>query len=187
MKLPRGRLVRRRVVSDLTTVLERVLDEELTGYVRLEPQDALLLDADGVGVLTFEDGVPVVAYHTSTDTAGPEALEHIAVTGPYRIELFELDATVLSEIHEATDLVVAPGLPAERLAGDSELAEQTRAHAPTERIDRAQSAPQTLTAVESFLDDEASVTELRERAREQATARADEWGFELDSHSDYCD
>lgn len=61
MKLPRGRLQRRRVVSDVATPLANALDAELTGYARLESQDALLLSADGVGVLTFEAGIPVVA------------------------------------------------------------------------------------------------------------------------------
>lgn len=55
MRLPQGSLVRERVVTDVGTVLSTALDERLTGYARLESQDALLLDADGVGVLTFAD------------------------------------------------------------------------------------------------------------------------------------
>lgn len=54
MKLPRGRLVRRRVVTSPATALEGALDVGLTGYARLASQDVLLLDSDGVGVLTFE-------------------------------------------------------------------------------------------------------------------------------------
>ena len=73
MKLPRGRLVRRRVVADPATPLATALDEGLTGYVRLESQDALLLDGDGLGVITFSDGVPRAAYHTGTDRGGPPA------------------------------------------------------------------------------------------------------------------
>lgn len=179
MKLPRGRLVRRRVVSDLGTPLSSVLDSGLTGYARLESQDALLLDADGVGVLTFENGVPMVAYHTGTDTEGPDALADIAVAGPYRLELFELDLDVLSKVHETEELLVPPELPAEQLAGDSDLVERTREAAPEERLTPSREDHHISSAVESFLDDESRVTTIRERARDQAKLRADEWGFEI--------
>lgn len=179
MKLPRGRLIRRRVVSDLGTPLSSVLDTRLTGYARLESQDALLLDADGVGVLTFENGIPMVAYHTGTDTEGPDALADIAVAGPYRIELFELDGDVLSTVHETEALLVPPELPAEQLAGDADLVERTRDAAPEERLTTSASDQHALDAVESFLDDESRVTTIRERARDQAETKADEWGFEL--------
>ena len=57
MKLPSGRLQRRRVVNDLATPLRHALEDRLTGYCRLESQDALLLSADGLGVVTFDCGV----------------------------------------------------------------------------------------------------------------------------------
>jgi hypothetical protein len=178
MKLPRGRLCRSRVVDDIGTPLSTVLDRELTGYARLESHDTLLLDADGVGVLTFEDGVPVVAYHTGTDSGGVSALADIAVAGPYRVELYELDHETLAEVHEADELLVPPGLPAEQLAADDTLAERTREHAPEGRTG-ADAEDSGLDAVESFLEDEAAIESIRERARAEAETRADEWGFDV--------
>lgn len=176
MKLPRGRLVRQRVVSSLGTPLARALDDGLTGYARLESQDALLLDAEGVGVVTFEDGVPTVAYHTGTDNGGETALSDIAVSGPHRLGLYELDADVLADVHDADDLCVPPGLPAEQLAGDPELAARTREQAPADRREETT----TTGAVETFLDDEEKIAAIRGRAREEALDRADEWGFDVD-------
>jgi hypothetical protein len=171
MKLPQGRLVRRRVVTDPATPLSNALDAELTGYARLEPQDALLLDADGVGVLTFEAGVPVVAYHTGTDAAGSAALAEVAVAGPYRLELYELDRGVLEEVHAVEELRVPPDAPADRLAGDPNLAERTRAAAPDWRVEDRDDTG----AVVAFLEDEEKVETIRERAREEAERRAAEW------------
>lgn len=178
MKLPQGRLLRKRVVGDLGTALDSALDTGLTGYARLESQDALLLDADGVGVLTFEAGIPVVAYHTATDNGGRDALTDIAVAGPYLLELYELDADALGEVHAADELRVRPETPAERLAGDPELAERTREAAPDERL--GDDEPETADepgAVEAFLDDEEKIAAIQERARQEATERAAEWGF----------
>lgn len=175
MKLPRGELLRKRVVTDLGTPLSTALDDRVTGYLRLESQESLLLDADGAGVITFEDGVPVVAYHTGTDTGGAEALPDIAVAGPSRIELYRLEASVLDPAHDVEDLRVAPAAPAERLAGNSELASRTRAAAPETRVEVEQD---TTSPVESFLEDEDTIETIRERAREEAQTRADEWGFE---------
>lgn len=171
MKLPRGRLLRRRVVTDPATPLVTALETDLTGYARLESQDALLLDADGVGVLTFADGVPGAAYHTGTDAAGSAALADIAVAGPYRLELFELPGETLETVHEADDLRVAPGAPAERLAGDPDLAARTREAAPADRPTDDAGAG----AVVAFLEDEQKVEAIRERAREEAERRAAEW------------
>lgn len=173
MRLPTGRLLRERVVEGIGTVLSTALDAGLTGYALLESQDALLLDADGVGVLTFEDGVPVVAYHTGTGSAGPDALADIAVAGPYRLELYALDADALADVHDSTGLAVSPELPAERLAGDPELAEQTLQATPESReVDDGGDNP-----VEAFLDDEEKIETIQQRAREQARDRAEEWGF----------
>lgn len=176
MKLPRGQLLRQRVVSDLGTALSAVLEEQVTGYARLKPQDTLLLDTEGVGVLTFIDGVPVVAYHTGTDTAGPPALDEIAVTGPYRIELYELEKDILVEIHEDEALRIPPTLPAERLVGDPQLIERTRGQAPDNRLE-AQDTTQSATAVEAFLSDEQRIETIQQRARADAKAKAEQWGF----------
>lgn len=181
MKLPRGRLVRRRVVDDLRTPLASALGGNLTGYARLEPQDALLLSADGVGVLTFAEGVPRAAYHTGTDAGGPAALADLAVAGPYRLELFELSVEVLEDVHAAADLQVAPGMPAERLAGDKELAARTRRVAPDQWLDGEPAQverPEAPGAVETFLEDEDKIEAIRERAREEAERRAAEWGLD---------
>ena len=180
MKLPQGRLRRRRVVTDLATPLESALDSELTGYVRLRSQDALLLDAEGVGVLTFEDGIPVLAYHTGTDCGGVDALADIAVAGPYRIELYELDGEVLTEIHDEPTLAVEPGMPAEQLTGDVELAQRTRDKAPDDRLEAATELSSELDAVEAFLEDEDRISNIREAARQEAQTRAAEWGFDTE-------
>lgn len=178
MKLPRGQLVRKRVVNSLGTALSSALDANLTGYARLESQDALLLDGDGVGVLTFEDGVPVVAYHTGTDSGGRDALADIAVPGPYLLELYRLDPSVLSEVHATDELRVPPETPAERLAGNQQLAERTRTRAPSERLAETDTGgAEKPSAVESFLDDEEKIAAIQERAREEAEERAAEWGF----------
>lgn len=178
MKLPRGRLIRQRVVTDPATALEGALAADLTGYARLASQDALLLDADGVGVLTFEGGVPIAAYHTGTDNAGPDALADIAVAGPYRLELYELHGDALEPVHDTEQFRVGPGTPAERLAGDSDLAARTRKVAPPEWVERESSPEEGTSAVEAFLDDEERIAEIRERAREEAEQRAAEWGFD---------
>ena len=179
MKLPRGRLERRRVVSDLATPLANALDAELTGYCRLESQDALLLEAEGIGVLTFEEGIPMAAYHTGTDAAGPAALADIAVSGPYRIELFALPADALETVHEAEGLRVPPAMPARRLAGDPGLADRTRERAPDTTFDqRNDEGGSDASAVEAFLADEERIQAIQSRAREEAERRAAEWGLD---------
>ena len=178
MNLPTGRLVRSRVVDDPSVALAAALDRELTGYCVLAPQDALLLDADGKGVLTFESGVPVVAYHASTDRGGPAALADLAVPGPYSADLYELDADALAEVHDTPELQVPPGMAAERLAGDPDLAERTRATAPADRLAGTAVEGESRSAVEAFLADEGKVEAIREQAREEARRRAEEWGLD---------
>jgi len=177
MKLPRGQLVRQRVVADVGTVLATALESALTGYARLESQDALLLDGDGVGVLTFESGVPSGAYHTGTDSAGADALADIAVAGPYRLELYELDADALAPVHDNDHLQLPPDLPAKRLASNPDLAERTLAATPDERRAEHEESTDGGGAVEAFLDDEETIASIQERARDQARERAREWGF----------
>jgi len=176
MKLPSGRLVRERVVSDVGTVLSTALDSDLTGYALLESQDALLLDAEGIGVLTFDDGVPTVAYHTGTDNAGEDALADIAVAGPYRLELYGLDETDLAAVHDTDALTVPSASPAEQLAGDPQLADRTLDAAETEQQERSEESDDR-GAVEAFLEDEERIDEIRQRAREQAAERAEEWNL----------
>jgi hypothetical protein len=172
MRIPRGDLLRSRVVDDPGTTLSTALDRRLTGYAVFEPQDAVLLDDDTRGVVTFEDGVPTLAYCTDTDRGGAEALGDVAGPGPYSVDLYELDRAALAEAHEADDLRVPPGLPAERLTDDRDLVTRTREAAPDDRL-----GADDTDAVAAFLDDEEGIEAIRERAREEARARAAEWGL----------
>lgn len=173
MRLPRGQLVRSRVVADASTPLVDALDRALTGYVRLAPQESVLLDGDGVGVLTFEDGVPVVAYHPGTDRGGAAALADLAQPGPYSAELYRLAPADLAAAHEVAELQVPPGVPAERLGGDPALADRTREAAPDGRAVGGDADP-----VASFLDDDEKIAAIRDQAREEAERRAAEWGLD---------
>jgi hypothetical protein len=176
MKIPRGRLRRSRVVDDPGAVLSTALDRELTGYAVLEPQDTLLLGGETRGVLTFSAGVPVLAYDTASESGGPDALADLAVPGPYSVELFELDPADLEAAHETTELAVPPGMPAERLAGDPDLARRTREAAPPDRL-AAADPTSTADPVAAFLADEEKIAAIRDQARQEARERADEWGL----------
>ena len=188
MDLPQGRLVKSRVVGDLRDPLAAALDREITGYLVVEPQETLLLDVGGRGVLTLHAGVPRLAYNTGTDRGGPAALADLATTGPYRVELYELDAGVLDGLVDDATLQIPPGAPAERLAGDPALAASTRRSAPeawceppaasgSEASAGGEGEQSRRSAVEAFLDDAEKIEAIREQAREEAQARAEEWGF----------
>lgn len=174
MNLPRGELLRKRVVSDVAAALRTALDREVTGYLRLSSQERLLLADDGVGVITLTEGVPVVAYHTGTQRGGATALGDMAIPGPFGMELYALDAGALCQIHDSAELRVPPGLPARQLAGDSELAARTADAAPADRETAAEPRPAG-DAVEAFLEDEEKIRELKARARKEARERAAEW------------
>lgn len=161
-----------RVVEDAATALALVLDRDLTGYAEFTPQDALLLDDDGAGVLAFEDGVPTHVKHSGSGRGGDAALADLAVPGPLRVECY---AGGDPPVPETDQFAVAPGTPAERLAGDSALADRTRAAAPSDRTQTG--AAESMDAVAAFLEDDEKIDALRERASEEATERADEWGF----------
>lgn len=179
--LSRGMLVRSRVVDDPSAALADALDRELTGYAVFEPSDALLLGADGSGVLTFEAGVPVLAYHTGTDRGGPAALSDFAVPGPYSVDLYESAPSDLDGVHDTPELRVPPGMPADRLGGDGDLAARTRSAAPSDRGETVAGPDEESAssgAVEAFLEDEERIASIREEAREQAERRAEEWGLE---------
>lgn len=183
MKLPRGRLDKSRVVTDPRDTLADVLDRELTGYAVFESQETLLLDGEGRGVITFMDGVPALAYHTGTDRGGPPALADLAVPGPYHVSLYTLDAADLESAHEAADLQVPPGMPAERLGGDPALADSTRRTAPDGRLttpdDHKADDDETTeqSAVEAFLDDAEKIEAIKDQARSEARERAQQWEF----------
>jgi hypothetical protein len=168
-----------RVVEDAAAALELSLDRELTGYAVLTPQDALLLDADGEGVVVFRDGVPTHARHTGTDRGGAAALADLATTGPLRVECYGDDE---SPVPRRDEYAVAPGTPAERLAGDDDLADRTRTAADVAGVAAPSDADgedgSNLDAVEAFLADEQKVAAIQERAREEARQRAEEWGFD---------
>jgi hypothetical protein len=185
MKLPRGRLDKSRVVTDPRDTLADVLDRELTGYAVFESQETLLLDGEGRGVITFTDGVPLLVYHTGTDRGGPPALADLAVPGPYHVSLYALDAADLESAHEAANLRVPPGMPAERLGGDPALADSTRRAAPDERLSAmgggdaatAEDGAAEQSAVEAFLDDTEKIEAIKDQARSEARERAQQWEF----------
>ncbi|WP_226012171.1 hypothetical protein [Halomicrobium salinisoli] len=182
MNLPDGRLLKSRVVDDPRDPLAAALDRSVTGYAVLEPQEALLLDTGGTGVLTFRDGVPELAYHTGTDRGGPEALADLATPGPYHVELYDLAPDALDALGDPDALSVPPGMPAERLAGDPALAASTRRAAPEPRDPdptAGDGGDREPGAVEAFLRDEAKIEAIREQAREEAERRAEEWGFDV--------
>jgi len=165
-----------RVVDDTAAALSLALDRELTGHAVLTPQDALLLDDDGAGVVAFTDGVPTHVHHTETGRGGAPALASLAATGPLRVECYAGDD---GSVPRTDRTAVAPGTPAERLAGDDELAARTRDAARAADIDDADANDAgDPDAVEAFLADEQKVEAIRDRAREEARERAEEWGFD---------
>ncbi|AGN02332.1 hypothetical protein L593_11945 [Salinarchaeum sp. Harcht-Bsk1] len=167
-----GQLLQSKVVSDLGDVLERALDGSITGYATVEPQDVLLLDAEGVGVLAFEAGVPVAARHSGTGRVGREALAELSVPGPCRVELYERHRPV-PFVEEPANRI-PPGLPADRLVRDADLANRTRSAAADRGIGERTDAD----ALQAFLTDEERVDAIRREAREEARARAEQWGLE---------
>jgi hypothetical protein len=172
-RLPRGELLRSRVVPDPGDLLEDALDRRLTGYATIVPGDALLLDEEGQGLLTFEDGVPIVAYHERTDRGGESALADLA-RAPWRVELVGCEPSGLVDAHRTEAWRVPPGVPAERVAGAPELAGRTRRRAPGDRV--GENEPD-LGAVEAFLDNAERIEQVRAEARAEAERRAEEWGF----------
>lgn len=174
MRLPRGDLVRSRTATAPDDALAWALDAGHTGYLVLEPADALLGADDDACVLTLVDGVPTLAYHTGSERGGPPALAAVAGAGPYSVDCYAADGDALDAVPDADDLAVAPGAPAERLAGDAGLAERTRAAAPDERVGAEAAAADP---VEAFLADEERLDAIRDRAREEARRKAAEWGL----------
>ena len=180
LAIPRGELLQSRVVADVGETLERVLDRELTGYATLVPQETLLSAGDARGVLTFETGVPVLAYDTATDRGGAAALASIAVPGPYRVELYAVARSKLEAAHATTALRVPPDAPATELADDPALAARTRDAAPADRWPDESGGGERGDgdAVTAFLADDDRIAAIREQAREEARARAAEWGLD---------
>ncbi|MES3161891.1 MAG: hypothetical protein PPP55_10045 [Halorubrum sp.] len=174
--IPRGDLLRSRVVSDVATTLSAALDRELTGYATLVPRDTLLLTDDARGVVTFADGVPVLAYNTVSDRGGPDALAELAVPGPYRVELYAVPNEALAAAHDEETLRVPPGSVATELADDPELAERTREAAPSERL--AGGDGEESDAVAAFLADDERIAAIKAQARAEAADRASEWGLD---------
>ena len=177
LSIPRGSLLHSRVVADVGETLEAVLDRELTGYATLVPQETLLSASEARGVLTFESGVPVLAYNTATDRGGPSALASIAVPGPYRVELYAVPRTELAAAHAVTALQVPPGAPATELADDPALAARTRGAAPVDRTSDENGGDDG-DAVAAFLADDDRIAAIREQAREEARERAAAWGLD---------
>jgi hypothetical protein len=170
--IPEGRLCRSRTDADVGETLAGVLDRELTGYVVFEPQGSILRGGDERAVLTFEDGVPVLAYHAPSDAGGTDALAALS-GGLFHAESYELPADALADAHRVDALEVPPTAPAERLADDDSLVGRTREAAPDDRLRDGEDA----SAVAEFLSDPGRIAEIREEAREEAEERAAEWGL----------
>lgn len=172
LSVPRGDLVRSRVVVELDRTLSAALERSLTGYAVVEPGGSLLLDGEVRGVLTFEAGVPVLAYCPETDRGGVDAIADLAGPGPWAVDLYELPPEALREVHESSEFRVPPGAPAEELAGEVALADRTRDRAPQERL-----GGEGESAVEAFLADDERIAAIQEEARAEAERRAEEWGL----------
>lgn len=189
LEIPRGRLIRSRV--GVASALDAAFSRELTGYARIEP-DSLLADGEP-GVVTFAEGVPRAAYcergtgheeqhgeghelergdhPIESDSRGVDALAALAGPGPCSVELYELPANALADVHDAPEFSVPPGAPAEELADDPALADRTRERAPDDAHDGEASA------LESFLEDDERIAAIQEEARAEAEQRAAEWGL----------
>lgn len=170
--IPEGELCRSRTDADVGDTLSRVLDRELTGYVVFEPGGSILLGDDERAVVTFEDGVPVLAYHPGSDAGGDDALD--ALSGRlFHTAVYELSPDDLRPAHRVENLRVDALAPARRLADDAALVERTREAAPEGRL----SEDGGTSAVEAFLADTESIESIREEARAEAESRAAEWGL----------
>lgn len=170
MTLPSGQPCFDRVVMAVDEPLAAALERDLTGYGVIVPQAGLLGEGTGKGVLWFDSGIPCSARHTGTGRTGAAALADIAETGPYRVRLVE---TALPE--SVRDGSLAPGAPAERVAGNRDLAERTR------RAAGGDSSPDSdaeLDAVEAFLADKDKIEAIQQQAAAEARKRAAEWGFD---------
>lgn len=175
MQITEGQLERSQMVTDYGQVLSDLLDDELTGYSRIESGDSVVFETDGAGILTFESGVPVAAYHTADGMTGEAALEELSKIGPFYIEVYTVEATVLSSVHETAAVRVPPERPAEQLAGDPALAERTRAAASSDQLSRGRETDGE--ALLAFLNDEDRIEEIRQEAKEQAKQRAEQWNL----------
>jgi hypothetical protein len=164
------------VVEGPGVALAAAFERSLTGYAVLTPQSGLLLD-DAAFVLTFEAGVPVLAYDVASDAGGTDALTAFDSAGPCRAELYDLPASALAAAHDTPDLRVPPGAPADHLAADAALADRCRERAPDDREDDAGTDP-----LEAFLADEERIAAIQAEAEAEAERRAAEWG--LDDHLD---
>jgi len=188
----RGELVRARVATAFADPLARALDDELSGYLRVEPGEALLGGDDAAAVITLDGGVPVLAYDAGDDADGPTALAALSGAEPVHIESYRLPERALSSLHGAADdraddadddrtdgadaaapFRVAPDAPARELADDDALAARTREAADDDR--RSPSGDHG--ALAAFLADEERVEAVRAEARAEAEARAAEWGL----------
>ncbi|WP_182021554.1 hypothetical protein [Haloquadratum walsbyi] len=174
-QIPTGDLCRSRTDADIAETLISALNRSLTGYVVFEPQQSILAGEDDRAVITFEQGVPMAAYHTDNDVVGSEAIDALSDSGTPHVDVHTLPAAALMSIHrDVTDtFAVAPTAPARHLTNDATLVERTRNVAPQTRVD----GTDTQTAVEAFLADTDRIESIKQEARAEAAARAAEWGF----------
>lgn len=174
-QIPTGDLCRSRTDADIAETLVSALDRSLTGYIVFEPQQSILAGDDDRAVITFEQGVPMAAYHTDNDVVGSQAIDALSDSGTPHVDVYTLPATALMSIHrDVTDtFAIAPTAPARRLTDNATLVERTRNAAPQTRV----TGTDTQTAVEAFLADTDQIESIKQEARAEAAARAAEWGF----------
>jgi len=170
--IPEGQLCRSRTDADVGETLAEALDRDLTGYVVFEPQGSILRGGDERAVLTFEAGVPVLAYYAPSDAGGTDAIAALS-GGLFHAESYELPAEALADAHRVEALRVPPTAPADRLTDDDALIERTRAAAPDDRLEDGSDA----SAVAEFLADPDRIDAIRQEARAEAEERAAEWGL----------
>ncbi|GGL63399.1 hypothetical protein [Halocalculus aciditolerans] len=186
-------LVFSRVLDDPGVCLDRALADAFTGVAAFEARAALVGDASDTYDLAFEDGVPTRAAARDADAAGPPVLSRLAEAAPCRVEL-RADATRSFRSDATVDPpAVARALDRDRLVDQYPASPESD---PETGPDADESSPdpdavnvgetaagaepaESVDALEAFLADEERVDALRERAREEAVERADEWGFEV--------
>jgi hypothetical protein len=147
--VPRGSLAWARTVGSLDATLGRVLRDELTGYVVVESGAGLVVGDPTHGVLTFVDGVPVLAYavdspavvegDSTVDAVGPDALTALVGPGPARVEVYSVPTEEMASLHAAGESTerdesaascrVSPDAPALAFDGSRALVRRTRERA----------------------------------------------------------
>lgn len=163
-----NRLVESRVVTDLTPVLTKLFEDELTGQLVVEPADSLVLESEQGCEITLVEGIPRAARGVDSGRAGNTALESVGTLGPFHIEVYTMD-----DLEWEQSAVIGPERPAELLGGDTALVKAIRETSP-EQIEDSSGTD----GLADFLADTDRIESIRSEARREAQQRAAEWGFD---------